>query len=257
MSTENAVLRLSFQAAEDLSNYQYHFVVLDPTTGKIRLPDSKNERALGILQDAPTSGQAGSVMLIGKSKLVAASALGPGTFVKPEYVSAADAGKAEAAVGDGWKLARARVLEPAQAEDELCAVELIGPIPYDPQTPIGRSSVSTINTAGDVAYTAAQLLGGLIIRDPNGANRSDQTPSVAQMAAALAEAGYGGSVAGLSFEFVIRNAADAAETITLTAGSGITISGTASVAQNNSRRFLWVMNDESTATIYSLGAGVH
>ncbi|MEW6378074.1 MAG: hypothetical protein AB1611_00550 [bacterium] len=251
MSTENAVLRLPFQAAEDLSNYQYHFVVLDPATGKIRLPDSSAEVALGILQDAPASGQAGSVMLLGKSKLVAGAALSIGKFVKPEYVSAADAGKAEDA-GANWKYTRARVLEAADAEDDLCAVELIGPFPYGAGTIIGQISVTTLSEAGAATYTAEQLLGGLILRDPNGADRSDVFPDAAQIIAALTQAS-----AGNSFEFTIRNTADAAETITLTAGANITLSGTMTIAQNNSRRFLCVINDGSSVTIYSLGTGVH
>ncbi|MEW5802692.1 MAG: hypothetical protein AB1847_11390 [bacterium] len=256
MSTESSVLRLSFEAAEDLSNYQYHFVVLDPASGKIRLPDSSNEVALGILQDAPASGQAGSVMLLGKSKLVANASLGLGTFVKPEYVSASDAGKGQNADAN-WKYARGRVLEAAGAEGDICSVELIGPFPRGVDLFIGRTSVSSINTADVATYTASQLLGGLILRDPNGSSRSDLTPTGAQIAAALMDAGCGSTIAGLSFEFIIRNTADAAETITVTAGSGVTLSGTMTIAQNNCRRFLCVMNDASNATIYSLGTMVY
>lgn len=256
MSTENAVLRLPFEAAEDLSNYQYHFVVLDSISGKIRLPDSGEEVALGILQDAPASGQAGSVMILGKSKLVANDALPIGKFVKPEYVAYDDAGKGEDA-GANWKYTRARVLEAADAEDELCAVELIGPFPYDAAPIIGRCSVTIIDTAGDSTYTAAPLLGGLVLRDPAGADCVDATPTGEQIAAALAAAGAGSNIASLSFEFTIRNTADADETITVTAGDGVTLSGTMSVARDNSRRFLCVMTGAASATIYSLGTALH
>jgi hypothetical protein len=122
---------------------------------------------------------------------------------------------------------------------------------------VGRTIVSTVNTAGAAAYTAAQLLGGLILRDPNGADRSDVTPTGTQIAAALTDAGCGSNITGLSFEFIIRNTASAAQTITVTAGTNVTLSGTMTIAQNNSRRFLCVMSGASSATVYSLGTVVH
>jgi len=256
MSTENSVLLLPFEAAEDLSSYQYHFVVLDPSTGKIRLPDSAVEVALGILQDAPASGRGGNVMIIGKSKLKANTAIAKGKFVCPEYVSATDTGKATDATTTP-KLSRAYVLSASTAEDELLSVLLTGPIPKEAITLIGKASVATIATADVVTYTAAQLLGGLILRDPAGASRSDVTSTAALIAAALVAAGAGAAVTGASFEFTIRNTADNAETITVTLGVGVTLSGTMTIAQNNSKRFLCVMDSETTCTIYSLGTVVH
>ncbi len=112
------------------------------------------------------------------------------------------------------------------------------------------ATVSTITTAGAATYTAAQLLGGLILRDPNGAGRSDVTPTAALLVAALTS-----PVVGQSFEFTIRNTADAAETITVTAGAGATLSGPMTIAQNNSRQFLVVIDNVATPayTLYSLG----
>jgi hypothetical protein len=247
MSTENSVLRLSFEAAEDLSNYQYHFVVLDPASGKIRLPDSSAEVALGILQDAPASGQAGSVTMLGKSKLVANAALGVGRFVKPEYVNANDAGKGEDA-GANWKYTRAHVLEAAGAEDDLCSVMLTGPFPSGVGTIIGQMSTATLTTAGAVTYTPEQLLGGLILRDPNGDDRSDVTPGAAQIIAALPQASVGNF-----FEFTMRNTADADETITITAGAGVTLSGTMTIPWNREKRFFCLVTGTGTVTIYALG----
>src|SRR5690242_6722136 len=116
-------------------------------------------------------------------------------------------------------------------------------------------TVTTDTTAGALTYTAAMLLGGLILRDPNGAGRSDVTPTAAQILAAL----EGKATVGQGFEFTIRNTADAAETITVTAGTGVTLSGTMTIAQNNSKRFLAVITGISTpaVTIYSLGTVVH
>lgn len=118
-----------------------------------------------------------------------------------------------------------------------------------------RSTVTTDATADNLTYTAAQLLGGLIIRDP-GANRSDVSPTAALMVAAVK-----GAKVGDSFEFIIRNTAGADETITMTAGTGFTLSGTMTIGQNNSKRFLVrldnVTSGSEACTMYSLGTIVH
>jgi hypothetical protein len=250
MTTENKILDISFPAAEDLSNDQYRFVVL--SSSGVRRPDSADEIALGVLQNAPSAAnQAAVVRVDGITKLHVNAAVALGDFLSPEYVGAADAGKAQEASAN-WKATRALALEASSAEDDLISARLVGPFPQGVGTLIGQSSVSSIDTAGAVTYTAAQLLGGLILRDPNGAGRSDVTPTAALIIAAISQAGVGNS-----FEFTIRNTADAAETITVTDGTGVTLSGTMTIAQNNSRRFLAVVTGATTVTIYSMGTVVH
>ena len=107
---------------------------------------------------------------------------------------------------------------------------------------LANLTVATITTAGAATYTAAQLLGGQINRDPNGAGRSDVTPTAALLVAALrAQAQQLGvqPPSTVSFDLVIQNDADAAETITVTAGTGCTLSAghTMTIAQSNSKRF--------------------
>lgn len=117
-------------------------------------------------------------------------------------------------------------------------------------------TVLTDNTAGDLTYSAADLLGGLILRDPNGAARSDTTPSASDIIDAIYDAKNNDA-----FIFSIRNDADAAETITLAGGTGVTIDGTATIAQNEIKEFLVVLNDVSSGneavTIYSLGTATY
>jgi len=250
MAHEHQVLRKTFEAAEDLSDYQYHFVVLN-TSGKVRLPDSASEIPIGVLQNEPESGEAASVMLMGISKVAVNAALDEGDWVRPEYVGASDAGKAQEA-GGNWAYACGFVVEAAGAEDDLASVMLLPPKVNVAANGIMTKTVTTDNTADAVTYTAAELLGGLILRDPNGGARSDVTPDATDIVAAIENAG-----AGDAFEFTIRNTADAAETITLTAGTGITLSGTMTIAQNNSKRFLVVLTSTTAATIYSLGTVVH
>lgn len=254
MVTEIRVLDLAWPAAEDLSNDKYRFVVLT-SAGTVRRPDSEVEVAIGILQNAPASGEASAVRVIGASKLVMNDAIGIGTFVKTEYVSAADAGKGKDASG-ALAYARAICIEASGAEDDLGSVLLIGQVPGITQIAFEYGSPVTITTADVVTYTAAQLLSRLILRDPNGGARSDVTPT-----AALIVAGVPGAIVGSAFEFTIKNDADAAETITVTAGADVTLVGTMTIAQNNSKRFRAVITNigggTEAVTIYSLGTVVH
>lgn len=254
MATENKILDLPFPAAEDLSDDQYKFVVLN-SSGQVRRPDSASEVALGVLQNAPESGEAAVVRVIGISKVQANAAIGIGTFVGPEYVSAADAGKAQDNAGN-LAYARAVMVEASGAEDDLGSCLLLGMCPAISDAVHSYTTATTKSTAGAVTYSAAELVGGLILRDPAGDGRSDVTPTAAQIVGAVT-----GAIATSSFEFTIRNTADAAETITLTAGSGVTLSGTMTIAQNNSKRFLAVITNAGSGTeavtIYSLGTTVH
>jgi len=254
MATENKILDLAFPAAEDLSSDQYRFVVL-ASDGTVRRPDSEAEVALGILQNAPALGEAAAVRILGVSKLEVNAALGIGAFVMPEYVSATDAGKGKTSSG-APAYTRAVVIEASSAEDDLAAVLLTSTFPAINDAVAHSTTVTTDATAGARTYTAAELIGGLILRDPAGAGRSDVTP-----AAAAIVSGIAGAVIGSSFEFTVRNTADAAETITITAGTGVTLLGTMTIAQNNSKRFLAVCDavtsGSEAVTIYSLGTVVH
>lgn len=118
---------------------------------------------------------------------------------------------------------------------------------------VENREVSTVTTAGAVTYSVTQLLGGLVLRDPNGAGRTDIAPTAAQIITALNK-----PTVGASFEFIIRNTADDAETITLGGSpAGITYSGTMTIAQNNTKKFLAVVTSPTAVTIYSLGTVVH
>lgn len=116
-----------------------------------------------------------------------------------------------------------------------------------------KLTVTTSSTAGAVTYTAAEILGGVILRDPNGGNRSDVFPTAASIET---EAGLPGLSTGASFTVLIRNTADAAETITMSTATGLTLSGTMTIAQNNQKEFLFVKTGVNTFTVYSLGTVV-
>lgn len=107
-----------------------------------------------------------------------------------------------------------------------------------------------VTTAAVVTYTAAQLLGGLILRDPNGGARSDVLPTLTLLKAAIPD-----PTVGRAFFFTIRNTADAAETITVTMGTGGTASGTMTIAQSNQKTFMVVFTSTTTSVLGSPADG--
>lgn len=117
---------------------------------------------------------------------------------------------------------------------------------------VKKTTVTTEDTADAVTFTADEVLGGLILRDPNGDDRADLLPTASDLITELDD-----PAVGTSFEFTIRNTANADETITVTTNTGLTLSGTMTIAQNNSKRFLAVVTSATTITVYSLGTVVH
>lgn len=113
-------------------------------------------------------------------------------------------------------------------------------------------TIATVTTAAAVTYTADQLLGGFILRDPNGSARTDVLPT----AAALVEA-IPGALVGTAFGFRIKNTADASEVITMASGSGGTDSGTLTIAQNASTAYQVILTNVTQGseayTLYNMG----
>lgn len=111
--------------------------------------------------------------------------------------------------------------------------------------------VTTVNTAGAGTYSAAAIAGGLILRDTAGDDRTDTTSAAAHI---LAE--FWGAQVGSSFFLIVRNTAGAAETITIAGGTGVTISGTATIGQGITRIFCGVFTNVTSGsealTLYSI-----
>lgn len=113
---------ISFKAAEDLSAKQYHFVHQASDT-TVDMVDSGAEFPVGILQNAPESGEVAVVRVAGVSKLVMNDAVAVGVGVKCEYVGASDNGKGDAADTEG-DIERGRCIQATGAEDDIGAVIL-------------------------------------------------------------------------------------------------------------------------------------
>ena len=120
--------------------------------------------------------------------------------------------------------------------------------------------VVTLNTIASTSstLTIAQMLGGLVFQPAGAAINTtlDTGPNIFQ---ALQS-----PVVGSSLTFTVRNTATAANTITIVAGSGGTISGTATIAQNNQRSFrvvITAVGDQNgvgaTYTAYTSGSGTY
>ena len=96
-----------------------------------------------------------------------------------------------------------------------------------------RDAAAEVTDAGAATYTAAQVVGGLILRDCAGGARIDVLPTATLLVAALDKPKIGDIVRCL----VINNS-DAAEEITITAGTDGTVpqvDATQVIPQNTSR----------------------
>lgn len=108
---------------------------------------------------------------------------------------------------------------------------------------IENLDATTITTAGDVTYTPVQVLGGLMSRDPNGADRTDTLPSAADIIAYIPQ-----SFQDLAWTLRVHNTADAAETITLTAGAGIVWHGALTIEQGEVAEFYFVITNDTPSS---------
>jgi len=122
MTVAYSGIDISFIAAEDLSDFQYHFVH-QATDTTCDLMDGATEYPIGVLQNAPESGEVAVVRITGTSKLVMNAAVTVGTKLKAEYVGAADTGKGDAADTD-YDLVRGICIKASGAEDDVGAILL-------------------------------------------------------------------------------------------------------------------------------------
>lgn len=142
MSTELDLLTIGRAAAEDLSSDQYRFVVMT-SSDTFRRPDSAIEQAHGVLQNAPESGKECDVRVHGYTKIEAGEALAVNDHVCPEFISAADAGKAIQTTYQ--KNTRGIVVEAADAEGDLAGIFLM-------DVPVALSQLDNgITDPGDAA----------------------------------------------------------------------------------------------------------
>jgi hypothetical protein len=76
----NYSVKVTLVAGADLSTKQYTFVKLD-SSGQAVAASGATDIPIGVLQNAPTSGQEAEVLIVGGTKIVAGAAIGEGALV--------------------------------------------------------------------------------------------------------------------------------------------------------------------------------
>lgn len=123
MSQDVAVLDITFKAAEDLTDYQYHFVKLD-ADGKVEHCTASTDVIIGILMNAPDAeDKAARVRVLGTGKLVMQGTCDEGALITAEDQAAA--------YGEGLATTTAKdfiggiALEASLAADQIIEVLIV------------------------------------------------------------------------------------------------------------------------------------
>lgn len=123
MGIDHGGLDITYVAGESLATHQYRFVHLETDT-TVTMLDNGTELAVGILQNAPASGEAAVVRVTGTSRLIMNGAVAVGDKIKTEYVGAADNGKGAKSVSTEDEI-HGVCIQAAGAEDDVGAVLLV------------------------------------------------------------------------------------------------------------------------------------
>jgi len=113
-------------------------------------------------------------------------------------------------------------------------------------------SITEIEDGAPVTYTPQQVLSGLILRDLDGASRTDTFPTAADIIDYL-ETTTGKIPVGWSTNLHIRNITNDAYTLTVNNATGVDIYGENTIAQNNGKDFLIVVL-ETTVSVFAKGS---
>lgn len=116
-------------------------------------------------------------------------------------------------------------------------------------------TVSTLTAGQANTLTVAQMLGGFIVFDTSSGARNLTLPSAAAIVAAIQ-----GCQVGTSFRFLVKNTSAGAGTITLVAGTGVTLTpASPTVTFGQAREFLVNVTKNTygseAVTVYTIGAG--
>ncbi len=82
---------ISMKAGADLSAKQYYFVKLTANPGECDVCAAATDKAIGVLQNDPTSGQPALVRIFGRTKVVGDAALSVADFIGTSADGQADA----------------------------------------------------------------------------------------------------------------------------------------------------------------------
>lgn len=105
-------------ASEDLSAKQFHIVQMD-SSGDMEVGESATDLLLGVLQDKPESGQAGTYRHQGTTKVIASAAIAIGA-----RVTSANDGEAVTTTTNG-DIVVGIALEAATAQGDIIEIQLV------------------------------------------------------------------------------------------------------------------------------------
>ena len=106
-------------------------------------------------------------------------------------------------------------------------------------------SVANIADGGSMAFTATELLAGIITATPT-TGRTLSAPTAATLIAAVNPA----TATGIGFEFTVINLASATHALTLGTATGTTIVGSVTIAAASSATFVARIASSSAVVIY-------
>ena len=104
-------------ASEDLSAKQFYIVQMD-SSGDMEVAEGATDLLLGVLQNKPESGQAGTYRFEGTTKVVASAAIAIG-----DWVTTTNAGKAVATTTDK-DIVIGKALEAAAADGDIIEIQV-------------------------------------------------------------------------------------------------------------------------------------
>jgi hypothetical protein len=108
-------------------------------------------------------------------------------------------------------------------------------------------TISTVDEANNVVLTPEQMLGGVLLRNTNGANREDIPAPASDLIAALG--GADNVPQGTSFTLHVRNNSGSPNTWSLSEPTGYTAYGYPLTPLNNSQDILFVVLNPHTPQI--------
>lgn len=100
-------------------------------------------------------------------------------------------------------------------------------------------------TAGPLTITAAKMVNAMLDRNGGTTTRTDTTATATQIIAAIP-----GAIVGSTFEFVLRNiSTTAGQQVDLVGGTGVTISGSASIFANGDITYIGIVTNVGTPAV--------
>ena len=123
MAYQQAQTNITLKAGADLSAKQYFFVKIDANGDAVLAGNGEN--AIGVLQNAPASGEAANIAVAGVSKVI----IGDTTSLDSVVVISSDA-NGKATLGVSTDFALAILIEDTTANDDVvsCLIQKTGAI---------------------------------------------------------------------------------------------------------------------------------